>query len=93
VIACTAEHLKTALRFAVVDTRLRATAEARRELDISKAEKELGRFRNSMNHLTQIKRKVGEIRDVLPAIEDEADRMRNDIRDALNNIETLLSLA
>ena len=69
------------------------TAVARRELDISTAEKELGRFRNSLNHLMQIQRKVGEIRDVLPAIEDEAYRMRNDMRNALNNIETLLSLA
>ena len=66
VIACTVEHLKTALRFAVVDMRMRAAAEARRELDISSAERELGRFRSSLNHLTQIKRRVGEIRDVLP---------------------------
>ena len=93
VIACTVEHLKTALRFAVVDTRLRATADARRELDISAAEKELGRFRTSLNHLTQIKRRVGEIRDILPGIEDEADRMRSEIQDALDKIETLLSTA
>ncbi len=93
VIACTVEHLKTALRFAVVDTRLRAATEARRELDISAAEKELDRFRSSLNHLTKIKRRVGEIRDVLPAIEDEADRMRGEIQDALDKIETLLSPA
>ena len=93
VIACTVEHLKTALRFAVVDMRMRAAAEARRDLDISSAERELGRFRSSLNHLTQIKRRVGEIRDVLPAIEDEADRMRSEIQDALGKIETLLSPA
>ncbi len=43
--------------------------------------------------LTQIKRKVGETREILPAIEDKADHMRNEIRDALGNIETLLSLS
>jgi hypothetical protein len=93
VIACTVEHLRTALRFAVVETRLRAAVEARRELDIGAAEKELARFRTSLNHLTQIKRKVGEIREVLPAIEDEADRMRSEVQDALNKIDTLLSPA
>ena len=93
VIACTVEHLKTALRFAVVDMRMRAAAEARRELDISSAERELGRFRSSLNHLTQIKRRVGEIRDVLPTIEDEANRMRGEIQDTLDKIETLLSPA
>jgi hypothetical protein len=91
VIACTVEHLKTALRFAVVDTRLRAAAEARRELDVNTAEKELARFRTSLNHLAQVKRRVGEIREILPAIEDEADRMRSEIQDALDKIETLLS--
>jgi uncharacterized protein Yka (UPF0111/DUF47 family) len=60
-------------------------------LDIGTAEKELSRFRNSLNHLTQIKRRVGEIRDVLPTIEDEADRIRSEIRDALEKIESLLS--
>lgn len=93
VIACTVEHLKTALRFAVVDMRMRAAAEARRELDISSAERELGRFRSSLNHLTQTKRRVGEIRDVLPTIEDEANRMRGEIQDTLDKIETLLSPA
>ncbi len=35
VLACTADHLRTALRFALVDTKLRAAAQERREIDIA----------------------------------------------------------
>lgn len=93
VVACTFEHLKTALRFAIVDTRLRAAAQDRKELDTGTVAAELGRFRDSLNHLTQIKRKVGEIRQILsilPSIETEADQMRNEIQDALGKVEGLL---
>lgn len=93
IIACTAEHLRTALRFAVVATRLRAAAEGNQEIDTRTVAAEMGRFRNSLNHLTQIKRKVGDIRqilDVLPSIETEADQMRNELQDALGRIEGLL---
>jgi hypothetical protein len=72
VVACTVEHLKTAVRFAIVDARLRAAAQQKKEVDTRTVATELGRFRDSLNHLTQIKRKVGEIRqilDVLPSIE------------------------
>jgi hypothetical protein len=93
VIACTVEHLKTALRFAVVDTRLRAAAQRKQEIDTRSVAAELGRFRDSLNHLTQIKRKVGEIRqtlDVLSSIDMEADQMRNEIQQALGKVEGLL---
>ncbi len=93
VVACTAEHLKTALRFAVVETRLRAAANGNHEIDTRTVAAELGRFRDSLNHLTRIKRKVGDIRqilDILPSIETEADQMRNEMQDALGKIEGLL---
>jgi len=93
VIACTAEHLRTALRFAIVDTRLRTAPKEGKEIDVHTVSAELGRFRDSLNHLTQIKRKVGEIRqilDVLPSIETEADQMRTEVQDALSKIEGLL---
>jgi hypothetical protein len=94
VIACTVEHLKTALRFGVVDNRLRAAAQQKREIDTRSVAAELGRFRDSLNHLTQIKRKVGELRqtlDVLSSIETEADQMRNEIQQTLGKVEGLLA--
>lgn len=94
VIACTVEHLKTALRFAVVDTRLRVVAQQKREIDTRSVAAEFGRFRDSLNHLTQIKRKVGELRqtlDVLSSIETEADQMRNEIQQTLGKVEGLLA--
>lgn len=94
VVACTLEHLKTALRFALVETRLRAAVQKESgTIDTRTVAAELGRFRGSLNHLTQIKRKVGEIRqilDVLPSIEADANQMRNEIQDALGKVEGLL---
>jgi len=93
VVACTAKHLKTALRFALVETRLRAAAEGDHEIDTHTVAAELGRFRDSLNHLMRIKRKVGDIRqimDILPAIETEADQMRNEMQDSLGKVEGLL---
>jgi hypothetical protein len=93
VVACTVDHLKTALRFAIVDTRLRFASKEEKSIDTRTVAAELGRFKSSLNHLSQMKRKVGEIRqilDVLPSIETEADQMRNEIQDALGKIEGLL---
>jgi len=93
VIGCTVEHLRTALRFAVVDTRLRTAAQRNQEIDTRSVAAELGRFRDSLNHLTQIKRKVGEIKqtlDVLSSIEVEADQMRTEIQQTLGKVEGLL---
>ena len=90
VVACTVEHLKTALRFAIVDTRLHFASKEEKNIDTRTVAAELGRFKSSLNHLSQVKRKVGEIRqilDVLPSIETEADQMRNEMQDALKQLE------
>ncbi len=90
IIACVAEHLRTALRFAVVDTKLREAARARKEVDMSTVTAQLGSFRTALNHLTQIKRSVTGIRSGLESIDTEADDMRAEIDDALRQIETAL---
>jgi hypothetical protein len=90
IIACVTEHLRTALRFAVVDARLREAARAREEVDMSTVTAQLGRFRTALNHLTQIKRKVTDIRTNLQGIDSEADEMRTEIDDAMRQIEAAL---
>jgi len=52
VVACTADHLRTALRFAVVDSKLRAAAQERRAVDVATLSAQLDRFRDGLNHLT-----------------------------------------
>jgi hypothetical protein len=90
VVACTADHLRTALRFALVDTKLRAAAQARREVDFASMSAQLDRFRDSLNHLTQIKRKATDIRGILLVIDSEADQMREGIQDTLSKIEAAI---
>ncbi|OFV94891.1 MAG: hypothetical protein A3F68_01680 [Acidobacteria bacterium RIFCSPLOWO2_12_FULL_54_10] len=90
IIACTFEHLRTALRFAVVDFKFKELLQSRREIDAASIGNNLGRFRTSLNHLTQIKSKVTAIRGPLGEIESEADSMRSEINNALQDIETAL---
>jgi|FLYL01.1.fsa_nt_gi hypothetical protein len=90
VVACIADHLRTALRFALVDTKLRTAAQERREIDIATLSAQLDRFRDSLNHLTQIKRKATEIREILSVIDSVADQMREGIQDTLSKIEAAI---
>lgn len=90
VVACTVEHLRTALRFAVIDAKLRTAAQERRAVDVATLSAQLDRFRDSLNHLTQIKRKVTEIREILLVIDSEADQMREGIQDTLSKIEAAI---
>lgn len=90
VVACTVDHLRTALRFAVVDAKLRTAAQERRAVDVVTLSAQLDRFRDSLNHLTQIKRKATEIREILLVIDSEADQMREGIQDTLSKIEAAI---
>jgi hypothetical protein len=90
VVACTVDHLRTALRFAVVDSKLRAAAQERRAVDVATLSAQLDRFRDGLNHLTQIKRKATEIREILLVIDSEADQMREGIQDTLSKIEAAI---
>jgi len=90
ILACVSEHLGTALRFALVEARVRAAATSHKEVDVSSLAAEIKRFEDSLKHLTQIKRNVSEIREILPKIEGEADGMRRTIQDALTKIERAL---
>ena len=90
IVVCTSEHLRTALRFAVVDFKLRASRQSAREIDIASIASQLGRFRGALNHLTQMKNKVTGIRNSLLEIDKEADDMRSEINSTLQSIEGML---
>jgi hypothetical protein len=90
IIACTFEHLSTALRYAVVDFKFRELQRSRREIDVASIEGNLERFRTALNHLTQIKSKVATIRGALDQIEVDANEMRAEMNSALVDIEGAL---
>jgi hypothetical protein len=90
IVACVAEHLVTALRFLIVDAKLREAAKVRKDFDSSTVTGQLARFRTALNHLKNIKTKVTGVRNLLPEIEQAADSMRDEINDALAQIESAL---
>jgi hypothetical protein len=93
VIACTAEHLRTALRFAVVEHSLRLAKCARPEADAAKIEAEVARIRSSLNRIRTINTKATAIRSGVDSIGDEAAELKREITEALGTIEESLRTA
>lgn len=89
-VACTAQHLITALRFAIVDSRMKAVQASKPEADIETARQELRRIRTAMRRIRTIKTKSSEVHKGADAIEQEAAELYREIGDALAAIETAL---
>src|SRR5262249_24445108 len=60
-IACTVNNLITALRFAILQTRLQALRNARPEADLSAIQGEVDRARTALRRIRTIKTKAGDI--------------------------------
>jgi hypothetical protein len=87
VIACTAEHLRTALRFAVVEHSLRQMKSAKPEADAVAIEAEVSRIRSALGRIRTINTKATAVRSGADAISNEADELRREITEALAAIE------
>lgn len=82
-VACTHEHLITAIRVAelmVAEARLR---EAEPDVDTQGIQAQLDRLQNTMEHLTNIKKKTTSIEKTTQDIDHEADKMRDKVSDIL----------
>jgi len=90
VIACTAEHLRTALRFAVVDHRLRQLKAATPEADVAAIEAEVSRIRSALGRIRTINTKATSIRTGADAITNEATELKREISESLSVIEEAL---
>ncbi len=89
VVACTLEHLRTALRFAMVNLQLRQS-QACSQLDPEKVKQQVELIRNAMNRIRSINTKAGAIRSGADAITEEANQLKQEVHDALQNIELAL---
>ena len=89
-VACTARHLITALRFAIIDYRMKAIQTGKPEADIETARQELRRIRTAMRRIKTIKTKSSEFHKGADAITREADELLREINDALLIIEDAL---
>jgi len=87
-VACTADHLVTALRFAVVQTRIQSLMNTRSETDTEAIRREVDRIRSATRRLRTIKSKSSDIHKNADAVHLEADELQREIGDALLAIET-----
>jgi hypothetical protein len=92
-VACTHEHLITAVRFLVVQERLQQLRKAAPAVDAASIESQIQRIRTSLGKIRNIKTKVTNIRNGADDIEGAADALRGDINDALSEMENALRAA
>jgi hypothetical protein len=92
-IACTNEHLLTAVRFAIVHHRFKEMKQAQPEIDAADIKTRIGSIRTSLQRITTIKTRVTNIREAATGIENESDHLRKEIQGQLSEIEESLHRA
>ena len=83
-IACTHEHLVTAVRILVVQERLQQIRAAVPSLDASSIANQIQRIRTTLGRIKTINTKVTDVRSSADEIQREAEAVREEIRSALN---------
>ena len=89
-VACTREHLRTALRFLIMHRELQLLKASRPEVDAAAIEGQLERIRTALARLKTVNSKLTVIRGGADGIEDEARLLREEISSALDVIEGVL---
>lgn len=89
-VACTHPHLVTAVRFLIVQRRLAALRAAAPEVDSLSIELQIKSIRTALGRVRTIKTKLTELDACSDAIDGEADRLREEIKEALSAIEDSL---
>ncbi len=89
-VACTHEQLTLALRFVVVEHKIRKLREARPDVDTSVIYAQSQAIRTSLGRIKTIKSKVTNLRTTTTDIENEAESLKADISGALATIEEAL---
>lgn len=91
-VATTNEQLSIAVRWVVALLRLEAARSAVTSIDIPGVEPQLRRIRNALRRLGTIQSHVTAGHNALAAVSSEGDSLRDEIRDALRQIEDSLRL-
>ena len=89
-VACTRDHLITAMRFLIVQRRLADLREEAPEVDTASVEQQVRTIRTSLGRIKTVKTKLSEIDACTGSIAEEADRLREEVRTALSTIEDAL---
>lgn len=86
-VACTNEHLLTAVRFLEVLRRLDRFHSASAEIDAASVEAQVRRIRTALDRVATINRKLTMIRGTTDEIRTEAESMRDEVRAAVIEVE------
>lgn len=89
-IACSNEHLLTALRFLLVQNRLKRLRSSAPEVDAGSIIAQIQRIRTTLDRVKNINRRVTDVHGGVDAIKAEAEALREEVRDALTTIEDAL---
>ena len=91
-VVCTDEHLRTAVRFLLVQwgiARKRAVAPT---VDASAAQAQIERIRTALGRVKTINTKATAVRSGADEIQREAEALRDDVKGALSDLEESLCL-
>jgi len=86
-VACTQQHLITAVRFLIVQRRLAALRAAAPEVDSASIEQQVKAIRTALGRIRTIKTKLTELGACSDVIDEQADHLREEIKEALSSIE------
>jgi hypothetical protein len=89
-VACTRDHLITAVRFLIVQRRLADLREEAPEVDTASVEQQARTIRTSLGRIKTVKTKLTAIDACSGSIGEDADRLREEVRTALSSIEAAL---
>ncbi len=92
-VACTHEHLITALRFLIVQHHFKKLRESTPEVNGSEIQAQVNSIRATLGRTKTIKNRVTGIIDTAGEITREAEDLRNDISASLTAIEDALRAA
>lgn len=86
-VACTQRHLITAVRFLIVQRRLATLRAAAPEVDSASIEQQVKAIRTALGRIGTIKTKLTELGACSDVIDEQADHLREEIKEALSSIE------
>jgi hypothetical protein len=86
-VACTQPHLITAVRFLIVQRRLAMLRAAAPEVDSASIEQQVKTIRTALGRVRTIKTKLTELGTCSDVIDEQADHLRDEIKEALSSIE------
>jgi hypothetical protein len=89
-VACTANNILVALRWAVLHNRYQGLLRDRPQADVSAIQAEMGHMRTALRRIKTVKNKTGQIRTLCEGVNSETDALYQEIEDAMLAIESAL---